>query len=70
LVDIILVFYACWDALGVVVIYFTFIETKGYNLEEIDALFESSNPVRESLRKSHLAGVVEQDNGVNGMIMG
>lgn len=22
-------FYACWDALGVVVIYFTFVETKG-----------------------------------------
>jgi hypothetical protein len=62
-------FYACWDALGVVVIYFTvspllhlkrgkgtihsatqFVETKGYQLEEIDALFEGGHPVRDSKR--------------------
>ncbi|CCM03381.1 uncharacterized protein FIBRA_05511 [Fibroporia radiculosa] len=45
-------FYACWDALGIAVIYFAFIETKGRNLEEIDLIFQSEHPVRASLAKS------------------
>ncbi|PCH41336.1 general substrate transporter [Wolfiporia cocos MD-104 SS10] len=44
-------FYACWDALGVAVIYFTFVETKGRNLEEIDLVFQSKHPVRTSLAR-------------------
>lgn len=44
-------FYACWDALGIVVIYFTFVETKGRNLEEIDGIFQSDHPVKTSLSK-------------------
>ncbi|KAH9947314.1 general substrate transporter [Amylocystis lapponica] len=44
-------FYACWDALGVFVIYFTFVETKGRNLEEIDVIFQSDRPVKASLTK-------------------
>ncbi|KZT12891.1 general substrate transporter [Laetiporus sulphureus 93-53] len=44
-------FYASWDALGVIVIYFTFVETKGRNLEEIDTIFQSQHPVRASLEK-------------------
>ncbi|KIM76493.1 hypothetical protein PILCRDRAFT_12734 [Piloderma croceum F 1598] len=42
-------FYATWDAFGVFVIYFTFVETKGRNLEEIDAIFLSEHPVKTSL---------------------
>lgn len=43
--------YICWDAFGVLVIYATFVETNGWNLEEIDQLFHSEHPVRKSLRK-------------------
>ncbi|CAL5869784.1 uncharacterized protein PFLUO_LOCUS4014 [Penicillium psychrofluorescens] len=43
--------YIAWDAFGVVVIYFTFVETKGWNLEEIDELFHSKSPVKKSLEK-------------------
>ncbi|KAL6298721.1 general substrate transporter [Sparassis latifolia] len=45
------IFYAAWDALGIVVIYLTFVETKGRNLEEIDHIFDSPHPVRTSLAK-------------------
>lgn len=34
------ILYLVIDALGVVVIYFTFVETKGRTLEEIDEIFE------------------------------
>jgi len=44
-------FYACWDAVGIFVIYMTFVETKGRNLEEIDLIFQSDRPVKASLAK-------------------
>ncbi|EPT02814.1 hypothetical protein FOMPIDRAFT_1029123 [Fomitopsis schrenkii] len=45
-------FYASFDALGIIVIYFTFVETKGRNLEEIDLIFQAPHPVRASLEKT------------------
>jgi hypothetical protein len=33
------------------VVYFTFIETRGRNLEEIEGIFNSDHPKKESLRK-------------------
>ncbi|KAI1612928.1 general substrate transporter [Exophiala viscosa] len=43
--------YVIWDAFGVVVIYFFFVETRGWSLEEIEQLFRSKNPVKSSLEK-------------------
>lgn len=43
------ILYVVWDAFGALVIYLIFVETKGRNLEEMDDLFESPNPVKKSL---------------------
>ena len=45
------ILYIVIDAVGAVVVYFFFIETHGYNLEEIDRIFEAADPVKESLKK-------------------
>jgi hypothetical protein len=45
------ILYLVIDALGVLVIYFTFVETKGRTLEGIDEIFEGGWAVRRSLRR-------------------
>jgi len=45
------ILYLAIDALGIVTIYFTFVETKGRALEEIDEIFADPHPVRRSLQK-------------------
>jgi hypothetical protein len=45
------ILYLAIDALGIVTIYFTFVETKGRTLEEIDEIFADPHPVRKSLQK-------------------
>jgi hypothetical protein len=45
------ILYLAIDALGIVTIYFTFVETKGRTLEEIDEIFSDPHPVRRSLQK-------------------
>ncbi|KAI9019655.1 hypothetical protein DFJ74DRAFT_769354 [Hyaloraphidium curvatum] len=44
------IFYVIWDTLEVITIYFFFPETKGRTLEELNAVFEAKNPVKESLK--------------------
>lgn len=43
------IFYIVWDAFGIVIVYFFFVETKGRSLEELDQLFEAKNPKKASL---------------------
>jgi len=58
--------YLIIDAVGIVVIYFTFIETRGRNLEEIEQIFEAKHPVRESLAMQKVA--VRDDGKVVGVV--
>ncbi|KZT59141.1 general substrate transporter [Calocera cornea HHB12733] len=44
------ILYGIWDAIGVVFMWFFFVETRGRNLEEIDAIFDDPHPVKASLR--------------------
>jgi MFS family permease len=46
------ILYICTDALGAVAIYFFFVETKGWNLEEIEEIFAAQNPVKASLKRA------------------
>lgn len=45
------IIYTVWNVLQTAWIYFFFVETKGRTLEELDAIFESDHPVKESLKK-------------------
>jgi hypothetical protein len=45
------ILYLAIDALGIAAIYFTFVETKGRTLEEIDEIFANPHPVKRSLQK-------------------
>lgn len=45
------IIFACWNVVQTLWVYFLFVETKGYTLEEMDLIFEAKNPVKESLRK-------------------
>ena len=47
--------YVIWDAFGIVIIYLFFVETRGWNLEEIEGLFNSKNPVKASLEKKNVS---------------
>lgn len=53
--------YLFIDLLGIVTIYFTFVETKGRSLEEIDDIFADPHPVKASLRKQKVVVDVEED---------
>ncbi|EJU04674.1 hypothetical protein DACRYDRAFT_104550 [Dacryopinax primogenitus] len=44
------ILYGVWDAVGVVFMWFYFVETRGRNLEEIDAIFADPHPVKASLK--------------------
>jgi len=54
--------YLFVDVLGIAVIYFCFVETKGRSLEEINEIFEDPHPVKASLRKRNV--VVDTKEGV------
>ncbi|KAI9360850.1 general substrate transporter [Zopfochytrium polystomum] len=41
---------AGWNAFWYVIVYFLMVETKGRTLEELDEIFASANPVKESLK--------------------
>ena len=56
------ILYVVFDAFGVIIIYFFFVETRGRSLEELDQLFEARDPVKESLVMRE--AVVMQDGAV------
>ncbi|CAH0028233.1 unnamed protein product [Clonostachys rhizophaga] len=43
------VFFVFWDVFELGFIYFLFVETKGFTLEELDAIFEAKNPRKASV---------------------
>ncbi|KZT21764.1 general substrate transporter [Neolentinus lepideus HHB14362 ss-1] len=49
------IFYTLWDLLGAAAVYFTFVETKGRNLEEIEEIFQYRNPRKASMEKGKIA---------------
>ncbi|KZT30214.1 general substrate transporter [Neolentinus lepideus HHB14362 ss-1] len=55
--------YLVVDIVGILVIYIFFVETKGRNIEEMDAIFHEKHPVRASLAKRKV--VVTEDGGAH-----
>lgn len=45
------ILYIIIDAAGALFVYFFFVETHGRSLEELEAIFEAADPVKESLKK-------------------
>lgn len=43
------VFYSLWNIVQLAVIYFFFVETRGYSLEEMDLIFAAKRPVKASI---------------------
>ena len=54
------ILYLAIDGLGILVIYFAFVETKGRSLEEIDEIFADPHPVKRSLKKREVVIGVER----------
>ncbi|TFK50630.1 general substrate transporter [Heliocybe sulcata] len=54
------IFYTLWDLLGAAAVYFTFVETKGRNLEEIEEIFRHRNPKKASLEKRKMARCLQK----------
>lgn len=63
--------YVIWDAFGVVVIYFFFVETRGWSLEEIEDLFNAKSPVKASLKKRNITvahdGTIDRVEDLDGL---
>jgi MFS family permease len=55
------IIYAVWNVVQAVWIYFTFVETKGHTLEELDLIFEAKSPVKASLQKRHEVEAISGD---------
>jgi len=62
------IIYAAWNLIQTAWIYFFFVETRGRTLEELDSIFEASNPVKESLKKSHRVEAVSAED-IKGLIV-
>ena len=52
--------FTCWTAFQTVFSWFFFVETKGFTLEELDDIFASQNPQKESLRRRELIVSLEE----------
>lgn len=57
--------YLAVDFMGILVIYFTFVETRGRSLEEIDHIFADPHPVRASLTVQKVTLRKTKEGGVN-----
>ncbi|GKT47445.1 lactose permease [Colletotrichum spaethianum] len=44
------VFFVVWDSFEVLFMYFFFVETRGFTLEELDEVFEAGNPRKASVQ--------------------
>jgi MFS family permease len=55
------VFFVFWDLFEFAFIYFFFVETKGWTLEELDKIFEADNPRNASTAKRVTTGTNETE---------
>ena len=55
------IIYAVWNVVQTVWIYFFFVETRGHTLEELDTIFESRQPVKDSLKSAHTVRAMEAE---------
>jgi hypothetical protein len=55
------IIYAVWNIIQALWIFFTFVETKGHTLEELDLIFEAKNPVKASLQKPHEVEAISRE---------
>jgi hypothetical protein len=53
------IFYAAWNVVGFVVVYFTFVETMGKSLEDIDEIFDDGASFSSAIN------VIENEKKVN-----
>ncbi|RFU72833.1 hypothetical protein TARUN_9423 [Trichoderma arundinaceum] len=56
------IIFTIWDLVQVIVVYFFIPETKGRTLEELDEIFDASNPVKASTAKKAVA--VDSHGGI------
>jgi hypothetical protein len=57
-----------WNLIQTAWIYFFFVKTRGRTLQELDSIFEASNPVKESLKKSHTVEAVSAED-IKGLVV-
>lgn len=57
--------YLAVDFVGIFVIYFTFVETRGRSLEEMDYIFANAHPVSASLAMHKVALQETKEGGEN-----
>lgn len=51
--------YIFWNIVQAAWIYIFFVETRGHTLEEMDEIFNSKNPVKESLKKPNRSAALD-----------
>ena len=55
------IIYAVWNVVQTAWIYFYFVETRGHTLEELDTIFESHQPVRDSLKSANTVRAMDAE---------
>jgi len=56
------IIWTIWNGIEFVIAYFFFVETKGFTLEELDAVFEAKNPRKASTMMKTV--VVDAEGGI------
>ncbi|WYZ45076.1 hypothetical protein EsH8_VIII_000392 [Colletotrichum jinshuiense] len=57
------VFFVAWDSFEIIFMYFFFVETKGFTLEELDEVFEATNPRKASVEAKKRQKRIMRESG-------